>query len=53
MCIRDRFYGSAYLLVFTVLTWTLGIQLVKGGKMAFSWRTLLLNPCLLYTSRCV
>ena len=38
------FYGSAYLLVFTVLTWTLGIQLVKGGKMAFSWRTLLLNP---------
>ena len=38
------FYGSAYLLVFTVLTWTLGIQLVKGGKMAFSWRTLLMNP---------
>ena len=38
------FYGSAYLLVFTVLTWTLGIQLVKGGKAEFSWRTLLLNP---------
>lgn len=38
------FYGSAYLLVFTALTWTLGIQLVKGGKMAFSWRTLLMNP---------
>ena len=28
------FYGSAYLLVFTVLTWTLGIQLVKGWCMA-------------------
>ena len=38
------FYGSAYLLVFTVLTWTLGIQLVKGGKAEFSWRTLLMNP---------
>ena len=41
LVIRDR---DPMLLVFTVLTWTLGIQLVKGGKMAFSWRTLLLNP---------
>ena len=38
------FYGSAYVLVFTVTAWTYGLYLMSGGKGKFSLKPLLLNP---------
>lgn len=38
------FYGSAYLAVFTVLSWTHGIFLYTGDKKSLSIRKILLNP---------
>lgn len=38
------FYGSAYVLVFTVVAWTYGLHLMSGGKGKFSLRPLMLNP---------
>ncbi|NLU24237.1 MAG: AEC family transporter [Clostridiales bacterium] len=38
------FYGSAYVLPFTVLTWTYGVYLLTGDKRKLSVRALLLNP---------
>ena len=38
------FYGSAYVLVFTVTAWTYGLYLMSGGKGKVSLKPLLLNP---------
>ena len=38
------FYGSAYVVVYTVLSWTYGIWLLTGDKKNLSLRPILLNP---------
>ena len=38
------FYGSAYVVVFNVLTWTWGIYLMTGDRKRLSLRPVLLNP---------
>ena len=41
------FYGSAYVVVFTVLAWTAGIYMVTHDAGKLSWRHILLNPGML------
>ena len=38
------FYGSAYVIVFTAMSWTFGVYLMSGDKSRLSLRPLLLNP---------
>ena len=38
------FYGSAYVTVFTVCSWTYGLMQMSGGRVKASAKTLLLNP---------
>lgn len=38
------FYGSAYVLVFTAMAWTYGLQLMSGGQGRLSLKPLVLNP---------
>ena len=38
------FYGSAFVIPFTVLTWTYGIYLITGDRSKLSFKKLLLNP---------
>ena len=38
------FYGSAYVAVFNILTWTWGVYLMTGDRRKLSWRPILLNP---------
>ena len=38
------FYGSAYVVVFTVLAWTAGIYMVTHDAGKLSWKHILLNP---------
>ena len=38
------FYGSAYVIVFTVLTWTWGVYAVTGDRSQLRLKPLLLNP---------
>jgi predicted permease len=38
------FYGSAYVLLFTVFAWTYGLRLMGGAGEKFSLRRVLLNP---------
>lgn len=38
------FYGSAYVIVFTVLSWTWGIYIFTGDRAQLRLRPLLLNP---------
>ena len=38
------FYGSAYNVIFTVLSWTYGIYAITGDKTQLKLRPLLLNP---------
>lgn len=38
------FYGSAYVIVFTVLSWTWGIYVVTGDRKQLRLKPLLLNP---------
>jgi len=45
--IRGVFYGAAYLVVFTVFVWTLGVYMMSGGRMPV--KRLLLNPGILGT----
>jgi len=44
------FYGSAYVVIFTIATWTYGVYMAsEGDKSKLKLRTLLLNPALLCT----
>ena len=38
------FYGSAYVTVFTLCSWTYGLMQMSGGRVKASAKTLLLNP---------
>ena len=38
------FYGSAYTIVFTVLSWTWGVYILTGDRRKLKLRPLLLNP---------
>ncbi len=38
------FYGSAYVVVFTVLGWTYGLYLLSGDRKQLSLRAVVLNP---------
>ena len=38
------FYGSSYVTVFTVCSWTYGLMQMSGGRVKASAKTLLLNP---------
>lgn len=38
------FYGSAYIIVFTVLSWTWGVYILTGDRRKLKLRPLLLNP---------
>ncbi len=38
------FYGSAFVIPFTIITWTYGIYLITGDRKALSVKNLLLNP---------
>ena len=38
------FYGSAYVVVFTVLAWTAGIYMVTHDAGKLNWKHILLNP---------
>ncbi len=38
------FYGSAYVIVFTVLSWTWGVYILTGDRQQLKLRPLLLNP---------
>lgn len=38
------FYGSAFVTVFTLCSWTYGLVQMSGGKQKASLRTILLNP---------
>ena len=38
------FYGSAYLAVFSILSWTHGIYLMSGNKKEISFKNLIKNP---------
>ena len=43
------YYGSAYVVGFTILTWTLGVYMISGGKNQLRLRPLLCNPGVLGT----
>ena len=38
------YYGSAYVVSFNILTWTLGVYMISGDKKQLRLRPLLLNP---------
>lgn len=41
------FYGSAYVVVFSIVAWTYGLRVISGEKGRMSPRSLLLNPGIL------
>lgn len=43
------YYGSAYVVVFNVLAWTLGVYMISGDKKKLRLRPLLCNPGVLGT----